>query len=364
MNIGDQVRQGAASGHVVGRWDWPGSLPQAGSSEVILDVHDLTIDFNSIDGRLRPLEKVSISVSNGEIVGVVGESGSGKSTLSLALLGLLDSPPAVYAGGSISFQGTDLLKGSMAAFSKVRGFKLGMVLQESIEALNPVYTIGFQMREALEVLAESTGRPIKREEIESECLRLLAELCIDNPELVLTKYPHELSGGMRKRVAIAMSVLERPQLLILDEPTTGLDAYVQNRILSLLKRMSEEYGLAMLIVTHDLVLASRICDRVYVMYAGRILESGLASQVLREPLHPYTRVLVSSVPEGFSDSPDLPVQTGEPADIRKLPRGCKFQERCPLVRERCRMEEPQLFLLPEGRTSRCWLMESGIRTYP
>jgi peptide/nickel transport system ATP-binding protein len=187
-------------------------------------------------------------------------------------------------------------------------------------------------------------------------LRVLKELCLDKPHLVLKKYPHELSGGMRQRVSIAMSIVQTPKLLILDEPTTGLDAYVQNRILRIIKKLNSEFGLSMILITHDLTVASQICDRLYVMYAGRVMEVGNSDEFLEKPLHPYSETLLAALPVGFADSAALPVPAGEPPDLKQLPSGCKFHPRCPYVMDKCLNEEPRLSQTTSGteRLVSCW----------
>jgi peptide/nickel transport system ATP-binding protein len=321
---------------------------------ILLDVEGLSVEFVTIDGRVRVLNEVSLDVRQGEIVGIVGESGSGKTTLGLTIPGLIDSPPAYVVSGSIFFEGRNLLKMGSHELTSIRGTGIGMVLQESLAALNPVYNVETQIRESLLVTRRRGKLDFVVEDDERFIIHLLKDLCIEQPELVLKKYPHELSGGMRKRVAIAMSVLQRPKLLILDEPTTGLDAYVQDRMLSMLKYLNKRFGVAMLLITHDLALASRICERLYVMYAGRVMETGGAKNVLEYPLHPYTRTLVSALPTGFEDSPPLPVPLGEPPDLKCLPKGCKFEPRCERVMEVCRIIEPP-YSSSEDRVVKCWL---------
>lgn len=319
----------------------------------LLNVEGLTVEFVTIDGRVRVLNDVSLDIRQGEVVGVVGESGSGKTTLGLTILGLIDSPPARVVKGSIFFEDIDLLKMGPDELTRIRGTGIGMVLQESLAALNPVYSVEFQIRESLQVMRRRGSLDSEKDE-ETLITQILKDLCIEQPTLVLKKYPHELSGGMRKRVAIAISVLEKPKLLILDEPTTGLDAYVQDRILGMLKYLNKRFGVAMLLITHDLTLASRICDKLYVMYAGRIMETGDAKDVLEKPLHPYTQALVSALPTGFEDSPPLPVPPGEAPDLKRLPKGCKFSPRCERVMRICELSEPP-HALSSNRLAKCWL---------
>jgi len=334
-------------------------LPAEGRKEDrgsrLLTVDNLSIDFVSVDGRVRVLNGVSLQVNKGEVVGLVGESGSGKTTLGLAILGLLDSPPADIVSGSVTFEGRNLLHLKGEEMEKIRGTGINMVFQEPLDSLNPVYRIESLIEEAVEV--HRKRNPSSTESSKDGDTRLitnlLRDLCIDKPDEVLEQYPHELSGGMRQRVAISMSIVENPKLLIADEPTTGLDAYVQNRILGMLRELRNGGG-TLLYVTHDLTVASQICDRLYIMYAGRIMEVGATHATLDDSLHPYTRTLIASVPEGFEDSPPLPVQLGEPPNLARLPSGCKFNPRCPYVKDICRAEEPQLIEVKPGRYAACW----------
>ncbi len=331
----------------------------------LLTVSDLTVDFVSVDGRVRVLDHVALKVNEGEVVGIVGESGSGKTTTALAILGLLDSPPVEIVSGSIVFDGRDLLKQSPEDMAKVRGTGITMVFQEPLDSLNPVYRVQSQIEESIEVQNRtSNSKKVKKDSVDSKGLMtdLLKSLCIDKPEEVLKEYPHELSGGMRQRVAISMSMIEKPRLLICDEPTTGLDAYVQNRILGMLSQ-SKKSGATMLYITHDLTVASQVCDRLYIMYAGRMMEIGKTRDVLESSLHPYTTTLIASVPQGFEDSPPLPVQLGEPPDLRMLPAGCKFGPRCPYVKDVCRREEPKLLEVDQGRYAACWKFDKTNGKY-
>ena len=323
----------------------------------LLSVRDLTLDFATVDGRVRILDKMSMKVGAGEIVGVVGESGSGKSTLALAITRLLDTPPAEVMGGEISLEGRNLLAINESEMVTVRGREIGMVFQEPLDSLNPVYRVESQMLESIKVKDGATGDRISKGEAQKLMIRTLEALCIDGPGQCLKKYPHELSGGMRQRVAIATMLTENPKLLILDEPTTGLDAYVQNRILSILRDIRGKFGTSIVFITHDLTVASELCDRLYIMYAGRVMESGPAAEVLSDPHHPYTSILISAVPEGFEDAPPLPVPSGEAPNIKRLPGGCKFNPRCPYAKEICRREEPPLVAEGGSRAMSCWMSE-------
>jgi oligopeptide/dipeptide ABC transporter ATP-binding protein len=314
------------------------------------------MDYASIDGRVRVLENISLQMRKGEIVGIVGESGSGKTTLGLAIIGLLDKPPAEIINGSIIFEGRDLLNLDPIELPRYRGTGIGMVFQEALAALNPVYQTEAQLRESLEVLARAQKLSLTSEAEAKRMVEILKDLRLDRPEWVLKKYPHELSGGMRQRVSIAMAIVEKPKLLILDEVTTGLDVYVQNRILTILKELNQRTGTTMMLITHDLMVASQICDRLYVMYAGRVMEEGKTERILNDPKHPYTQKLFAAIPQGFVDSPPLPAPIGEPPDLRKLPSGCKFHPRCPFVTQKCRDTEPPVFSA-EGGSVVCWLAE-------
>ena len=323
----------------------------------LLNVSDLTLDYATVDGRVRVLENVSLRVKKGELVGVVGESGSGKTTLGLSIIGLLDSPPADIINGSIAFEEKDLLKMNHAELSQLRGPGIGMVFQEALAALNPVYRTDAQLRESIEVLRRAQKLNLSAKDETNMMIETLTDLRLDKPEWVMTKYPHELSGGMRQRLSIAMAIVEKPKLLILDEVTTGLDVYVQNRILGILKGLNRRTGTAMIFITHDLMVASQICDRLYVMYAGRIMEQGGTEGILNAPLHPYTQKLFAAIPQGFVDSPPLPAPTGEAPDLRTLPTGCKFHPRCPFVMQKCKETEPPVFETDDESNASCWLLE-------
>jgi len=323
----------------------------------LLNVEGLTLDYATVDGRVRVLENVSLRVEKGEIIGVVGESGSGKTTLGLAIIGLLDSPPADIIGGSIIFEGHDMRKMNPVELSRFRGTGIGMVFQESLAALNPVYRTEAQLRESVRVLEKAQKSDLTAAEEASVMVEILNDLRLDKPEVVLKKYPHELSGGMRQRISIAMAIVEKPRLMILDEVTTGLDVYIQNRMLGILKDLNRRTGTTMILITHDLTVASQICDKLYVMYAGRLMEEGKSEDLINASIHPYTQKLMAAIPQGFVDSPPLPAPTGEAPDLRKLPTGCKFHPRCPFVMDKCMQNEPPPFEVADGRRVSCWLVE-------
>ncbi len=318
----------------------------------ILSVHGLSVGFERVDGIIGVLKDASLTVNKGEVVGIVGESGSGKSTLAQAIIGVLDIPPANIESGKIVFDGNTIFPQARDA-KNFRGKGMNMIFQEPLTSLNPVYTIKDQLLESIRIGkgAESKG---ERERIIRNTLH---DVLIRDVDTVLVSYPHQLSGGMRQRVSIAMILIQRPQLLILDEPTTGLDLIVQKRILWLILNLRKAISSSILLITHDLAIAANMCDRIYVMYAGRVVETGNKNDVIKNPMHPYTVMLKNSIPEGFNDSGPLKVSGGSPPDIRFLPKGCAFHPRCPKAMDICREKIPQLVKKEGGREVSCWLYE-------
>lgn len=323
--------------------------------KIVVRVEGLSVNFESVDTTVNVLDNVSLNIEQGKIVGLVGESGSGKTTLGMGLINLLDTPPARIVDGRVFFDGKEIIPGNSKKPVKFRGTGVSMVFQEPLISLNPVYTVRTQLLESLTASSQNaTGKDMDKKN-NATMMDLLKSLNIERPETVLNKYPHELSGGMRQRVAIAIAIIENPKFIILDEPTTGLDVYVQNRILRILKKLRDERGTSMLLITHDLNVASYVCDEVYVMYAGRIIEKGKVKEIMENPTHPYTKFLNAAAPKGFNDSPRLETVSGDPPDIKDLPEGCKFNPRCPFALERCRIEEPSLREIYDERYTRCWL---------
>lgn len=318
----------------------------------LLEVQNLSVNFETIDRTVEVLRSVSIRIEKGDSVGIVGESGSGKSTLAQAIIGVLDIPPARIIDGGIRFNGEDILH-RKAKSPNFRGKGINMIFQEPLTSLNPVYSVHDQLEEAIRI-DDPTVDAKKREEIIKRNLR---EVMIRDVEGVLNVYPHQLSGGMRQRVSIAMVLIQRPQLLILDEPTTGLDLIVQRKILKLILNLKEEISSSILLITHDLAIAASVCKRIYVMYAGRVVESGPMKGVLSSPSHPYTVMLKNSVPEGYMDEGPLNVTSGSPPDLKSLPSGCAFHPRCPKAMAVCGEKVPELKKLEEEREVACWLYE-------
>ncbi len=321
-------------------------------SDNLLEVDGLAVNFETVDRTVEVLKGVSVRVGKEEVVGVVGESGSGKSTLAQAIIGVLDTPPAKVTGGTIRFDGKEIYPRNDKKVN-FRGKGINMIFQEPLTSLNPVYSVHDQMEEAINIGEQKIGKKEK----EAIIRKSLNEVMIRDVEGVLSVYPHQLSGGMRQRVSIAMVLVQKPNLLILDEPTTGLDLIVQRKIISLILRLKEEVLSSILLITHDLEVAANMCDRVYVMYAGKVVEMGRMKEVLKDPLHPYTKMLKDSVPEGYLNDGILRVSAGAPPDLRNLPPGCAFNPRCPRVMEICRNKVPELKTQMDKREVACWLYE-------
>ncbi|TVR70520.1 MAG: ABC transporter ATP-binding protein [Sphaerobacteraceae bacterium] len=322
--------------------------------DVLLRVRDLKTHFFSEGTVVRAVDGISYDVRRGEVLGVVGESGSGKSVSGLSLMRLIDSPPGKIIDGSIEFDGQDVLQLTDWEMRRVRGNKISMIFQEPLTSLNPVYTIGNQMAEPLTLhQGMSTNQAWERAE---EMLRLVG---VPSPGERLKDYPHQLSGGMRQRVMIGMALSCNPQLLIADEPTTALDVSIQAQILELMRELQRDLGTSMIFITHDLGVVSEMCDRVNVMYGGRIVEQADVGRLFDRPSHPYTWGLLDCLPR-FEDAlgSRLTPIVGQPPNLARLPVGCKFAPRCPYAWEKCVAEEPPLFDLGDGQLSRCWLHDT------
>jgi oligopeptide transport system ATP-binding protein len=315
----------------------------------VLDVQNLSVRFETHRGTVQAVSDLSFTLAPGETLGIVGESGCGKSVTSLAIMGLVPTPPGVVTADALLFEGRDLLKLSRDERRRVRGGRIAMIFQDPMTSLNPLVTVGRQLAEVLEVHENVRGRAAR-----ARCAKGLGDVGIPNPEARLDAYPHELSGGMRQRVMIAMGLLCRPRVLIADEPTTALDVTIQAQILELMRRLQKEHGTAIVLITHDLGVVAGTADRVQVMYAGRVVERGGARELFARPLHPYTRGLLGSVPKIDGDPNErLASIEGQPPDLALLPRGCAFEPRCALRTARCVDERPQLTVLAPTRSSAC-----------
>ncbi len=303
--------------------------------EPLLSIQDLVVEFKTEDGIVHAVDGVSYELFPGETLGIVGESGSGKSVSTLALLGLIPQPPGRIARGTAMFKGRDLLKLKKKELRRVRGNEVAMIFQDPMTSLNPVLTVGFQLGEAIQ-----THFPDEKDDA--------GLVGVPNAETRYNQYPHEFSGGMRQRAMIAMSITNSPSVLIADEPTTALDVTIQAQILEVLKLAQDETHAATILITHDLGIVAEMCDRVLVMYAGHIVESGDVATIFRSPRHPYTIGLMNSLPKLTEDEEWLEPITGAPPSLIDLPPGCPFHPRCFLARERCREANPPLVPVDGG----------------
>jgi oligopeptide/dipeptide ABC transporter ATP-binding protein len=316
----------------------------------VIDVQDLQTHIVTRWGTLRAVDGVSFTVAAGETLGIVGESGSGKSMTCLSLVRLVPRGAARIVGGRVRLDGEELLTKSETEMQEIRGRKVAMILQDPMSSLNPVFSIGMQMREPVAMYHRLRGRALTRRAAE-----LLASVRIPSPAVRLRAFPHQLSGGMRQRVVGAMALAAPPRLLIADEPTTSLDLTIQAQYLGLLQELQQRHRLAMIFVTHDLGIVARVCDRVAVMYGGRIVEIGPVRQIFKQPAHPYTRALLDAIPRLGARRDHLTAIEGQPPDLVTLPPGCAFAPRCPDVMERCRTQAPPESRLDAGHATRCWL---------
>ncbi|GGF20383.1 ABC transporter ATP-binding protein [Williamsia phyllosphaerae] len=314
---------------------------------VALDVRDLTVDLRTPTGTLRAVDHVSFVARRGETLALLGESGCGKSMTAQALVGLLD-PIADVCDGSVRLGDVDLVTANKRTRRAMAGTELAIVFQDALTALNPVYTVGSQLAEPFRI-----HRKMSRRTARGEAIELMRHVGIPEPESRIDSYPHQFSGGMRQRLLIAMAVALSPTVLLADEPTTALDVTVQAQIMSLLAKLRAEHDMAVVLITHDLALVAEQADRVVIMYAGNVVESGPVAEVFADPRHPYTKGLLDSVPVGAERGADLKSIGGTPPDLRSVPAGCVYQDRCPLASEICRSQRPQLESVGDGRRAAC-----------
>ena len=320
----------------------------------LLEVRHLRVEFPTRRGTLLAIDDISFDIAPGEILGVVGESGAGKSLTGSAIIGLLD-PPGRIAGGEIRFEGRRIDNLPYEEMRKVRGRSIGAVFQDPLTSLNPLYTVGQQLIETIQ-----THLDVSADEARRRAVRLLEETGIQAAAQRFDQYPHQFSGGMRQRVVIALALAAEPKLIVADEPTTALDVSVQAQIISLLKRLCREHGAAVMLVTHDMGVIAETCDRVAVMYAGRIAEIGPVHDVIHSPAHPYTVGLMGSIPAMDEDRERLLQIDGSMPRLTSIPSGCAFNPRCPQAFGRCRVERPDL--LDAGATrAACWLHDEPRR---
>jgi oligopeptide transport system ATP-binding protein len=325
-------------------------------AEPLLHVEDLHVHFRTDDGVVQAVNGVSFELGEGETLGIVGESGSGKTVTNLALLGLIPRPPGVIAGGRALFRGKDLLKLSTAELSKVRGRRIAMIFQDPMTALNPFLTVGEQISEVTRLHLKHSVSQARRHAIE-----MLGRVHIPAPERRIDDYPHQFSGGMRQRVMIAMALACQPDVLIADEPTTALDVTIQAQMLELVKELQMSQGTAVILITHSLGVVASVCDRVIVMYAGKIAEEASVAALFAQPQHPYTVGLLESIPQWDARAHEpLKAIAGQPPDMLHPPSGCPFHPRCPLVMEKCLTEMPPLEMAVHGGRKACWAKVEAV----
>lgn len=347
--------QGAPAGASSGRSIATGGTP-------ILEIDRLTTKFHTARGTFKAVDDVSLYVRSGETLGVVGESGCGKSVTALSVLKLVPSPPGDIAGGEVRYKGENLLDKSAYEMEDIRGNDISMIFQEPLTALNPVFTVGFQLVEGL-----VRHKDIERSEARERAEEMLSKVGIPDPKTRMRQYPHQLSGGMRQRVMIAMALACEPQLLIADEPTTALDVTIQAQILDLLRRLRDETGTAIMMITHDLGVIAEMADRVAVMYAGEVVETAPVGELFKKTSHPYSLGLIDSLPKLTGARGRLRTISGMVPSLAKLPDGCRFAPRCRFATDQCRVHKPKLRPIEEDSESgidhkaRCWYAEDARR---
>jgi peptide/nickel transport system ATP-binding protein len=351
---------------------------------LLLDIHGLTVAYESRSGPITAIDRVNLELFQDEFLAVVGESGCGKSTLGLSVIGLLPKPPAKIVAGSIRYKDTDLLQLKGNKIREYRGTEIAMIFQEPLTSLSPVYKVGDQIAEAIFVRelrkdgqatlgSQVMQRTYKRNahqlrrsvrfrhripsDLKEEAIHYLKLVRIPDPDQVLDRYPFELSGGMTQRVMIAMALSQEPALLVADEPTTALDVTTQAQVLKLMKELIRKVRTSILLVTHDLAVASQVADRVVVMYAGEIVEDADVRGLFSHPLHPYTSGLLSCIPSGYKDDSQLKPISGSLPDLRRLPVGCKFAPRCPQAMAACTTKRPQLIQQGTNQKVSCFLYD-------
>lgn len=344
VNIRTQTRTGAAPSTAVTDVD-----------QALLHVEGLTVEFDTPNGILRAVDDVSFEIAQGEVLGVVGESGSGKSVTAQSILRLLASPPARIVKGRIEYAGRDLLKIGGRDLRRIRGGEIGLVAQEPIAALNPLLTIGKQITETLRAHSPRMSSNVAR----TRAIELMESVQIPNAAERMDQYPHQFSGGMAQRVAIAIAISNNPRLLIADEPTTALDVTVQAQVMRTLRQAQQATNSGLMLITHDLALIAEVADRLVVMYAGRVVESGRVDEVFKQPHHPYTAGLLSSIPSLDSRVGRLTPIPGQPPNLYHLGRGCAFEPRCGLCAERplCKSSRPDLQQTVGDRFSACHFVD-------
>nr|WP_217365250.1 MULTISPECIES: ABC transporter ATP-binding protein [Brevibacillus] len=321
-------------------------------SDPVLQIENLQTHFFTDRGQIPAVDGVTITVNKGEVVGIVGESGCGKSVTSLSVMKLVPNPPGKIVGGTIKFKGEDLVTANEKRMRDIRGNEIAMIFQEPMTSLNPVFTIGNQIGEAIRLHTKASKKQSRDRAID-----MLKKVGIPRAEAIVDEYPHQLSGGMRQRVMIAMAMACNPELLIADEPTTALDVTIQAQILDLMRQLNREAQTAILLITHDLGVVAEMCHRVVVMYAGNVIEEGDVRTILKKPKHPYTKGLLNSLPKLEESQERLYSIPGNVPIPGSLTVGCRFAPRCDQATDLCRSEMPQLKAVGDNHFSRCWLSE-------
>jgi len=340
LYVADQP-EAATAGHPTGR---------------LLEVEDLRVEFRTRDGVAKVINGVTYHVEAGETLAVLGESGSGKSVTAQTIMGILDTPPGFVTGGAIRFHGKDMLKMSAEERRRIRGEGIAMVFQDALSALNPVFTVGFQIAEQFRV-----RRGMSRKDAKKRAAEMLDQVKIPNATQRVNEFPHQFSGGMRQRVMIAMSLALDPEVLIADEPTTALDVTVQAQIMDLLAELQRERHMGLILITHDLGVVADVADRIAVMYAGRIVEEANVHELYAKPAHPYTLGLLESIPRIDEKGQQLRTIRGLPPSLLKIPSGCPFHPRCPMAQPVCQEKVPPLLQLGPTRASACHFAEELVK---
>ena len=321
--------------------------------ELLLQLDNLQTYFYTEDGVVKAVDGVSFEIYKGETLGVVGESGCGKSVTSLSIMRLIPEPPGKIEGGRIMFEGEDLVNKSQSQMRKIRGNDISMIFQEPMTSLNPVYTVGDQITEAI-ILHQK----VSKKEAKEQAIDMLKKVGIPSPEQRVDEYPHQLSGGMRQRVMIGMALSCNPKLLIADEPTTALDVTIQAQILELMKDLKDEFNTSTMLITHDLGVVAEVSDRVAVMYAGKVVEYSDVDTIFHNPKHPYTWGLLKSIPKLDQSVDRLLTIEGVVPSPHNLPEGCSFHPRCRFATDKCREQEPNIEDIEPGHSIRCWYPEA------
>ena len=321
-------------------------------TEVVLSVEDLRTHFTTRWGTVKAVDGISFDLRRGETLGIVGESGCGKSVTMLSLMRLIPVPPGRIVTGKIVLDGEDIVPISEQEMAEIRGSKIALIIQDPMTSLNPVFSIGDQVEEAIEI-----HQDIPKTSIMDRALEVLRKVNIPAAETRVKDYPHQMSGGMRQRVVGAIGISCQPQVLIADEPTTSLDVTIQAQYLKLLKDIQKDSDLSIIFITHDFGIVAKMCDRVAVMYAGRIVEHGSVRDIFNNPSHPYTEALLSSVPRMDRVVDRLFSIEGQPPPLHDLPVGCAFADRCPVVMDKCRESYPEIKAVSDGHTAACWKVE-------